>query len=82
MRVRVAVISLVVLVRVTLSPSSTEPEGPIQIAEGMLVSPEMVSRTVQVRVRPPLPATGPSPDTTSVSTSTEPGGTAREEEKK
>ena len=44
----------------------------------MLVSPEMVSRTVQVRVRPPLPAsTGPSSDT-SVSTSREPGGTAVE----
>ena len=39
------------------------------------MSPEMVSRTVQVRVRPPLPAsTGPSSDT-SVSTSREPGGT-------
>ena len=42
------------------------------------MSPEMVSRTVQVRVRPPLPAsTGPSSDT-SVSTSREPGGTAVE----
>ena len=79
---RVAVISLVVPVRVTLSPSSTGPQGPTQRAEGMLVSPEMVSRTVQVRVGPPLPAsTGPSPDTTSVSTSTEPAGTAREEKK-
>ena len=42
----------------------------------MLVSPEMVSRTVQVRVRPPLPAsTGPSSDT-SDTTSRERGGTA------
>ena len=40
------------------------------------MSPEMVSRTVQVRVRPPLPAsTGPSSDT-SDTTSREPGGTA------
>ena len=40
------------------------------------MSPEMVSRTVQVRVRPTLPAsTGPSSDT-SDTTSREPGGTA------
>ena len=62
-------------VTVMLFPEETVPEGPSHWAEGMLVRPVMTSRTVQVRVSSPLPAsTGPSTET-SVITSRAPGGT-------
>ena len=57
------------------SPEETVPKGPFHWAEGMLVRPVMTSRTVQVRVNSPLPAsTGPSTEA-SVITSRAPGGT-------
>ena len=65
-----------VSVRVMSSPEETGPEAVLQSAYGMLVRPEMTSLTVQVRVRPPLPAsTGPASDTSAVTTSREPAGT-------
>ena len=76
MRVRVAVVALRrTSVTVMSSPEETIPEGPSHWAEGMLVRPVMASRTVQVRVSSPLPAsTGPSTEA-SVITSRAPGGT-------
>ena len=62
-------------VTVMSSPEETVPEGPSHWAEGMLVRPVMTSRTVQVRVSSPLPAsTGPSSEAL-VTTSRAPGGT-------
>ena len=62
-------------VTVMSSPEETVPEGPSHWAEGMLVRPVMTSRTVQVRVSSPMPAsTGPSTEV-SVITSRAPGGT-------
>ena len=75
-RVTVECVSVLrVSVRVMSSPEVAGPEAVLQRASGMLVRPEITSLTVQVRVRPPLPAsTGPASDT-SVNTSREPAGT-------
>ena len=62
-------------VTVMSSPEERVPEGPSHWAEGMLVRPVMTSRTVQVRVSSPLPASTGSSIEASVITSRAPGGT-------
>ena len=77
-RVRMVVVAMrMISATVIAFPEEIDPDGPSHWAEGMLVRPEMTSRTVQVRVSSPLPAsTAPSTEA-SVTTSRAPGGTRR-----
>ena len=72
-RVDMAVVALTVPV---IYCDKTGPDSVIQTAKGALVSPLVFSVTVQVRVRPELPATsgGPVSDT-AISTVSDSDGT-------